>query len=287
MKSNKSEIIDLNRDFTQEPSDDYQTLKQQFEDLQKTSRTLEMALERAESTVASQSEFLASMSHDLRTPLHAILSYSRFGVDKIDRVDKEKIVKYFRSIEESGKKLQEMLNQIVDLAKLESGKMAFQMYTINLNLIVAALLKDHRQNLDKKNLSIKTSFPEETNLVSCDQNKIGQVMNSLLNNAIHYSPEAETIHITIENSPPSQATPEQAVKISFQDQREERIPQEIVENFSIFIDQERKKTGGRVNGINLAIAYEIIKHHHGSMQAQNCNPRGVSYLFTLPLNQPE
>ncbi len=286
MKSNKSETIELNRDITQEPSDDYQTLKQQFEELQKSSRSLELALNRAESVFASQSEFLANMSHDLRTPLHTILSYSRFGIEKINRVEKEKIVKYFSNIEESGKKLQEMLNQIVDLAKLESGKMAFQMYSINLNLIVTSLLKDQRQNLDKKNLSIETSFPSETNQVTCDQHKIGQVMNSLLHNAIHYSPEAETIHIKIEDCRLPQNKMEQAIQISFQDQREERIPQEVVEDFSIFVDQERKKTGGRVNGINLAIAYEIIKHHHGSMQAQNCNPRGVSYLFTLPLNQP-
>jgi K+-sensing histidine kinase KdpD len=179
-----------------------------------------------------------------------------------------------------------MLNQIVDLSKLESGKMVFRMYSINPSLIVTSLLKDHRYSLEKKILNVKTSFPDKTNLVTCDQNKISRVMSSLLDNAVQHSPEKKTISIVVEDCIYPVNPSEQAIKISFLDQREERIPQQVIDDFATFINLERRKTGDKANGISLAIAFEIVKHHHGLMEVQNCDPKGVSYSFTLPLNQP-
>ena len=86
-----------------ELSNDHQELKEQYKQLlSKHQETLDEFVE-IEKMLQAKNAFLANLSHDLRTPLHAILSYSRFGIDKIDRIDTEKIVKYFKGIEESGK----------------------------------------------------------------------------------------------------------------------------------------------------------------------------------------
>ncbi len=270
------------RNHKLECPEDYQSLRELYEDLWQKNQDLLQAKQKAETAVAAKTEFLANMSHDLRTPLHAILSYSRFGIDKIEKIDKSKIIKYFRNIEESGKKLQEMLNKIVDLSKLESGKMSFQMYSINLSLVVQSLLKENQGILQTKKIKVDTSIPEHTSPVHCDQNKITQVMNSLFKNLLYHSPEGDEVRIAIEEEHPAGY-----MKISFKDRRTDPLSVEIVENFDAYIEKIRIKTGTDFEGIGLAIAYEIIKHHNGQLTARNRKNGGVEYSFTLPFHQNE
>jgi signal transduction histidine kinase len=155
------------------------------------------------------------------------------------------------------------------------------MYSTNLPLILTSLLNEHQDLLDKKQIKVNTTVPEKSNPIICDQNKIGQVMSSLLTSAIHHSPEDEVISIIMEED-----ASQPGIIISFQDHRTEPLPQEAIDNFDAYIDKKRIKTGGKTDGIKLAIAYKIVKYHNGSIKVQNLDQGGASCSITLPFNQP-
>lgn len=257
--------------------ENYDELRQQYQVLLSRFQEVLLALEIAESAKMAKSTLIANISHDLRTPLHAILSYSRFGIDKITRIDTEKIIKYFKNIEESGKKLQEMLNQIVDLSKLESGKMVFQMHSSNLLPMVQSMLSENKALLDSKQIKAKVETSGQVGTVICDQNKMIQVMSVLLSNAVWYAPEESNVTISIRNKDT------QTVGISFHDHREEPLPRIATENIEAFIEQEMIKPGIGTRGIGLAIANEIVKIHKGSLMAENKDTGGSAVWITLPL----
>lgn len=257
--------------------ENYDDLRQQYQVLLSRFQEVLLALEIAESAKMAKSTLIANISHDLRTPLHAILSYSRFGIDKITRIDTEKIIKYFKNIEESGKKLQEMLNQIVDLSKLESGKMAFQMHSSNLLPMVQSMLSENKALLDSKQIKAKVETSGQVGTVICDQNKMIQVMSVLLSNAVWYAPEESNVTISIRNKDA------QTVGVSFHDHRKEPLPRIATENIEAYIEQEKIKPGIGTRGIGLAIANEIVKIHKGSLMAENKDTGGSVVWITLPL----
>lgn len=265
----------------------YEALQKQVAALLAKQEKLTLAKELAEAAVLAKSEFLANMSHDLRTPLHAILSYARFGIDKIDRIDKGKIVKYFSNIEESGKKLQEMLNKIVDLSKLEAGKMVFQMHSSSLGLVVQAIINEHRNTLTARGVAVSMEIPHDLNPVVCDNNKISQVMSTLFENAMYHAPDGSTITVTLANRFPRESGSNPALELRFRDCRTDAAPQAAITDFESYIKMERTKTGIGGNGINLAIAYEIIKFHKGAIRVENNPEGGATYSFTLPINRSD
>lgn len=262
-------------------------LGRELEELRAKVKLLEKEKEVAELSSQSKSEFIAKLSHDLRTPLHAILSYSRFGIDKIDRIDTEKILSYFNKIELSGKKLQAMLNDLVDLAKLESGLMAFQFYNCRIPLIVTSLENEFRDELAEKNLTLQKEIQEGISAVCCDQNKISLVMATFLKDAIELSPVETTITIRIELDRIGEAQENSAIKVSVEDQRTKLLTDEQL----IFFQKKwQSNTLHRHVGhhdIGVSIASEIIKYHSGILWAENISERGVCYSFLLPLDQED
>lgn len=231
----------------------------------------------------SKSEFLAKMSHDLRSPLHAILSFSKFGIDKYDSSDREKIIGYFNKIKESGKKLQRLLDGIVDLSKLESGKMRYQMHTCTLSLLLESLVKDYKEQAEARNLILKTSIEYLDLSVRCDQNKMMMVVRTLLENAITSSVEDGEILIELNESAAddkNRNTP--AVMASFQYKAGHELQVDPVKDFTAFLKHEKLKSGVGIIGIYLSITNEIIKHHNGKFWAENRDEGELAFCFSLP-----
>jgi signal transduction histidine kinase len=266
-----------NPESVSEPEENLESLQQQLKELKK-------AKSEAESASHAKSEFLANMSHDLRTPLHAILSYSRFGIEKIDRIDKEKTTKYFKRIEESGKKLEEMLGKIVDLSKLEIGKMAFQMHNCNLSLIIQSLEKDYKSKLEEKKLKLQTRITSDISMVTCDQNLIARAMRIIMDNALCNSIDEREVAISLEKCIPDLKKNLPHMKVTFSHRQSEALPEEILEHFEGYINRIIGKPKERENGIDLAIVCRIIKLHEGHLWAENEDSGLVSYSFALPAN---
>ena len=138
-----------------------------------------------------KSDFLATMSHELRTPLNSILGFSEV-LGSIDALD-EKQKRYVQNIQKSGKTLLEMINDILDLAKIESGKMETRLSDFHLSQVVAAQCDMARPLSERKNIDLECHVDPELPPLHQDQARVQQVLNNLLSNAIKFTPEGGRI----------------------------------------------------------------------------------------------
>ncbi|MEM9185972.1 MAG: HAMP domain-containing sensor histidine kinase, partial [Planctomycetota bacterium] len=143
-----------------------------------------------------KSDFLATMSHELRTPLNSILGFSDV-LSTIESLD-DKQQRYVGNIQRSGKMLLEMINDILDLAKMESGKMDVRPTDFRIENVVAAQCDMARPLSERKNIDLVCEYPEGLPPLRQDQAKLQQVVNNLLSNAIKFTPEGGRIVVTAE-----------------------------------------------------------------------------------------
>lgn len=142
-----------------------------------------------------KSDFLATMSHELRTPLNSILGFSEVlgSIDALD--DKQK--RYVQNIQKSGKTLLEMINDILDLAKIESGKMDTRLTDFRIAQVVTAQCDMARPLTERKNIDIDARIESELPPMHQDQARVQQVLNNLLSNAIKFTPEGGRITVSV------------------------------------------------------------------------------------------
>jgi signal transduction histidine kinase len=141
-----------------------------------------------------KSDFLATVSHELRTPLNSILGFSDVlsGVRALD----EKQQRYVGNIQRSGRMLLEMINDILDLAKVESGKMEIRLGEFKIGSLIATQCEMARPLAEKKNIDLDCEAPATLPVMRQDQAKVQQVLNNLLSNAIKFTPEGGRIFVS-------------------------------------------------------------------------------------------
>ncbi len=141
-----------------------------------------------------KSDFLATVSHELRTPLNSIIGFS----DLLGTADvlEDKQRRYADNIQRSGKQLLNMINDILDLAKIESGKMELRLSTFNIGTIVASQCDMARPLSERKNIDLDYETAPGLPLMTHDQGKIEQILNNLLSNAIKFTPDGGRINVT-------------------------------------------------------------------------------------------
>ena len=253
-----------------------------FRDISKRKQLEAEMLSAREHAIAAnkaKSEFLAKMSHDIRTPLHGILSYAQMGEARFASVTPDKLKRYFENIHASAQRLMSLLNDVLDSAKLESGLMNFDFKYQNIEPIVQACIAEQMPLIQEKNIQLEVKQLDY--MASIDGNRIAQVISNLLNNAIRYTPEEDKIQISVDQ------IDSKSIQFSIQDCGKGIHPNEFESIFDKFIqsDQESKNTGG--TGLGLAISKEIIEAHNGRIWAENWfsnnKVQGAVFRFTLPL----
>lgn len=235
------------------------------------------AKEEAERANQMKSEFLANMSHELRTPMHAIISFSRMGVKRIDQWSREKHIENLERITTSGTRLSKLLNNILDISKLEAGKVDYVMTENAIVPIIVAVSAEVESLVKDKRITLKLPSEHDVLICHCDRGKIHQVLLNLVSNAIKFTPENSTITISCVRK-------EHEVHVSISDEGVGIPPQELELVFDKFIQSSQTKTGAGGTGLGLAISKEIIAAHKGSIWAQNNQGTGATFHFTLPIN---
>jgi signal transduction histidine kinase len=228
-----------------------------------------------------KSDFLATMSHELRTPLNSILGFSEV-LGSIDSLE-EKQKRYVQNIQKSGKTLLEMINDILDLAKIESGKMETRLSDFQVGNVISAQCDMARPLTERKNIDLETVIDAELPPMHQDQARVQQILNNLLSNAIKFTPEGGRITISVRRDGSHFMVLEVSdtgVGIAAEDQ------QVIFEKFR---QGKTAMPGGDAmtreysgSGLGLSIVKELCKLLGGEVSVRSELGKGSTFTIRLP-----
>lgn len=230
----------------------------------------------------AKSTFLANMSHELRTPLHGILNFSELGINKHKELNQEKLLLYFNSINQSGKRLLFLLSDLLDLARLESGISNLTIRKNDLYQSTSIAIRQLAQLSEEKNLSVSIHCESSPVNAEFDEEMIIQVINNLLSNSIKYTPENNSIDIYLS----IEKTEDKDIAQFIINDNGIGIPENEFETiFDKFIEGSATQSGAGGTGLGLAICSQIIKLHNGVIYTQKTDIKGACFIFTIPVEQ--
>lgn len=237
----------------------------------------------AEKANQAKSIFLANMSHELRTPMHGILSFAALGVEKSTDEKHLKFIKYFSLIKKSGDRLLRLLNDLLDMAKLEAGKMEITFTSTSLRKITDQVISEQSAHLNEKEIDINWIHCDTDSTAMLDKNRITQVLLNLFSNAIKFTLPGSSIDIIIQAD--AETLQQDALLFCLQDQGQGIPEGELESIFDKFDQSSRNIAGTGGTGLGLPICMEIINAHHGKIWAENSQSGGAIIKFVIPLKQ--
>jgi GAF domain-containing protein len=225
-----------------------------------------------------KSEFLANMSHELRTPLNAIIGFSEVLLDPALRVSEEERMQFLTDVLDSGKHLLGLINEVLDLAKIEAGKMELQIDRALMQDVVEAVANTMRSLATKKGIELRIDSDERLPPFSMDGPRVKQVLLNLVGNAIKFTPEGGKVWIRTggKNGLVCVEVSDNGPGIAAEDQ--ERIFLEFQQAGS-----EAGKPQG--TGLGLALAKKFVEMHGGKIWLESEVGKGSRFFFTLPTQQ--
>jgi len=234
----------------------------------------------AEEANLAKSRFLSNISHELRTPIHAVLGFAQLGGS---RTQDQKIHDYFDRIGLSGNRLLVLINDLLDLSRLEAGRLDMHFQKNAVVPLVEVALHELESLLNDRSLKVSLHAQPDLPLVVCDALRIGQVIHNLLSNAVKFSPKGGEISIDVAMDDQQDGV----YRFSIKDDGPGVPEDELEAVFDEFVQSSKTHTGAGGSGLGLAISRRIISAHHGRIYAQNRSEGGAEFVFELPLTQPE
>jgi len=246
----------------------------------KTAETerLELALKNeqlAKEANLNKSNFLANMSHELRTPLHAISSFSQLGIKKF--TENEAGLTYFQNINKSSKRLANLINDLLDLSKMEAGKLVLNLRSDSFTKTIASAIRELQVLADDKGTTIDFN-PAKDHVTVFDQDLLYRVIINLISNAIKYSPENTRVTIAVSET-------DNMIRCAVTDQGIGIPNIELESIFDPFTQSTHTTTGAGGTGLGLAICKEIIDLHSGKIWAKSPpedQEKGSQFILEIP-----
>lgn len=251
----------------------------------KAEKELREARDIAETSNKAKSQFLANMSHELRTPMHSILSFTNLALKKEEN---DKIKHFLKNIHTSSVRLTHLLNDLLDLSKLEAGKMQVDFSKQDLTSLICSTVDEIDSLLMEKSITVEIN-KEQIFESMIDQKLLTQVFVNIFSNAIKFSPENSVINIELQKTKSeSNGLKEDQIKISIKDQGV-GIPEDQLDLiFNQFAQSSMTKNKSEGTGLGLPISKRIIELHNGRIWAES-PPKdssiGSVIYVQIPVNQ--
>jgi signal transduction histidine kinase len=225
-----------------------------------------------------KSEFLANMSHELRTPLNAIIGFSEVLVDRMFGELNDKQDEYLKDIYASGQHLLSLINDILDLAKIEAGRMELEAADFDLPGAIDNALILVRERASRCGITLGHSVDERLGSIRGDERKVKQVLLNLLSNALKFTPEGGRIDVSarVHDGVAEVSVVDTGVGIAPEDQ------EAVFEEFRQVGAADKKVEG---TGLGLALSRKFIELHGGRIWVKSAVGVGSTFTFTLPLQR--
>ncbi|HME61517.1 MAG TPA: GAF domain-containing protein, partial [Candidatus Binatia bacterium] len=265
----RSEVIELLKTFATQSVLAIQNARL-FREIEEKSRQIEAANRH-------KSEFLANMSHELRTPLNAIIGFSEVLQEKLFGELNEKQAEYTDDILTSGRHLLALINEILDLSKVEAGRMELEVATFDLPLAIDNARTFVRERAINHGITLDLAVDERLGDFVGDERKIKQILLNLLSNAVKFTPEGGriTINARLTNGSVEISVSDNGVGIAPEDQ-----PKIFEEFRQVGSDYARKSEG---TGLGLTLAKRFVELHGGKIWVESQVGKGSTFIFTLPI----
>ncbi len=223
-----------------------------------------------------KSEFLANMSHELRTPLNAIMGFSEILAEKMFGDVNEKQTEYLQDILESGRHLLSLINDILDLSKIEAGRMELELSEFDLPSAIDNALILVRERASRRGIRLGSIIDERLGMIGDDERKVKQVLLNLLSNALKFTPEGGRIDVgaRVHDGAAEVSVADTGIGIAPEDQAA------VFEEFRQVGSADKKAEG---TGLGLALSRKFIELHGGKIWVTSQLGVGSTFTFTLPL----
>ena len=253
----------------------------------KMNQALSEAVRAAETANRAKSTFLSNMSHDIRTPMNAIIGFTTLAVSNID--DKKRVQDYLGKILSSSNHLLSLINDILDMSRIESGKIHLEETEVSLSEVLHDLKTIISGQIHAKQLELYMDAMDVTNEdVYCDKTRLNQVLLNLLSNAVKFTPAGGTVSVRIRQCHGTQKGSE-LYEIRVKDNGI-GMSQEFVQKIFSPFERERTSTVSRTQGtgLGMAITKNIVDMMGGTIEVQTEQGKGTEFIVRLPFRtQPE
>ena len=240
-----------------------------FQELQARTHELEIASKH-------KSQFLANMSHELRTPLNGIQGYTELIMDGIYGEVPEKIKEVMERIQQSGNRLLGLINAVLDLSKIEAGRITLSLADYSMQGVVQNVFTAVEPLAAEKKLALNVNIQPDLPVGKGDEQRITQVLTNLVGNAIKFTEVGKVgVQVTSENGTFIVAVSDTGTGIAEADQ------QKVFEEFQQADSSSTRKKGG--TGLGLTIAKKIVELHGGRIWVESNLGQGSVFQFTLPV----
>jgi len=254
-------------------------LEKEIAEHERTAQALVEASQAAEAANEAKSEFLANMSHELRTPLNSIIGFSEVMIDDMAGPVTDDQKEYLNDILESGKHLLSLINDILDLSKVEAGKMDLEFGEISLKDLLEASLIMFKEKAMKHNIKLSTDISEDVGHIVADERKLKQVMFNLLSNAIKFTPDGGKVGI-------KGSKIDKEVQITVWDTGVGISKKDMNKLFQPFQQIETmltKKQPG--TGLGLNLSKKLVELQGGRLWVESQVGKGSKFSFTIAIRK--